>query len=496
MAEQVVDAVVVGSGFGGSMAAHVLVEAGWRVVLLERGDWVARGDHNWAPEGVGPLTEHHSPELGLFHCVGGPSVFYGGVSLRFREADFTPDAEIAGDSGAAWPFGYRELEPYYVEAERLLGIAGSTGGDPTDPPRSAPYPQESGELAPVSTRLEAAARGLGLSPFRLPLAIDRKRCLSCGTCDGYACAISAKNDLATTIIRPLLSRGLTLETRALATRLEVEGDRVTGVEWVHRDTGERRVHRARHVFVAAGAIMTPRLLLASGLQRLNPGGDVVGRYLMRHYNEILMGVFPGRPNPEGRFHKQLGIHDFYFGDAASGVRGKLGGLQQLTTPPVGLVRAQFPWRLGVLAAPWVEYLTGWLTIAEDQPRYQNRVRLEGIDHRHTDRDRAAGLALCRRARAILRRAGALFSVRHRVNTFSHAVGTVRMGTDPRTSALDGDSRFRGLQNLHVVDGSVMPSSAAVNPSLTIAALSLRAARRLVARTREASDIRSHAAVQG
>ena len=84
--------------------------------------------------------------------------------------------------------------------------------------------------------------------------------------------------------------------------------------------------------------------------------------------------------------------------------------------------------------------------------------------------------------------------RHRIGTFSHAVGTVRMGSDPRTSALDADCRFRGLENLYVVDGSVMPTSAGVNPSLTIAANALRAAHRLVARSPHDSESRHHVAL--
>ena len=515
---------MIGSGFGGSMAAHELVEAGWSVLLLERGGWVERGAHNWAEDAVGPLTAHYGtewayrvegearpPTVASFHCVGGASVFYGGVSLRFREADFEMVPEIAGDSGARWPFGYEELAPYYDEVERLLGVAGEAGSDPVEPPRTGPFPQRAGALAPVSRRLNAAARSLGLRPFRLPLAINyaaaggRSACVACGSCDGFACAVSAKNDLATVILRPLLRRGLRLEAETVATRLIAEGGRVTAVETVHRHSGERRTFRAPQVFLAAGALATPHLLLASGLERLNSGGDAVGRYLMRHYNEILFGLFPRRPNPDGGFHKQLGIHDYYFGDPAVPALGrKLGGLQQLTTPPAGLVRAELPRLIGPAAARYVGHLTGWLTIAEDQPQYANRIRLEPgrgdrlgmpaavVSHRHSARDYAAGAALAARARQILRRAGAWAFYRHRVATFSHGVGSVRMGDDPRRSPLDADCRFRGLANLYVVDGSVMPTSAAVNPSLTIATLALRAARRLVARERQSSGIRQRA----
>jgi choline dehydrogenase-like flavoprotein len=225
---------------------------------------------------------------------------------------------------------------------------------------------------------------------------------------------------------------------------------------------------------------------------------------MRHHNEIVFGIFPKPPNPGGGFHKQLAIHDFYFGHrSVRRPRGKLGGIQQLATPPVGLVRAQLPAPLGAALSPWVDHLTGLLVIAEDQPQYENRVtidastidryRLPGlaVNHHYSARDRAAGKALGGQARAILRRAGAWGFYRHRIGTFSHAVGTVRMGSDPRTTALDADCRFRGIDNLYVVDGSVMPTSAAVNPSLTIAATALRAAHRLVARSPIASESHHH-----
>ncbi|MFQ5677814.1 MAG: NAD(P)-binding protein, partial [bacterium] len=101
------DAIIIGSGFGGSMLAHELVNAGKNVLMLERGDWVARGEHNWEPNGSIDLTPHYSKEtpyrvlaggnanvMGAYNCVGGPSVFYGAVSMRLREADFEADSAI------------------------------------------------------------------------------------------------------------------------------------------------------------------------------------------------------------------------------------------------------------------------------------------------------------------------------------------------------------------------------------------------------------------
>jgi choline dehydrogenase-like flavoprotein len=106
-----------------------------------------------------------------------------------------------------------------------------------------------------------------------------------------------------------------------------------------------------------------------------------------------------------------------------------------------------------------------------------------IQFRHSARELAAGEFLIRTARRVLRKAGAIAWYRHKIHTFSHGVGTVRMGGDPATSVLDADGRFRGIENLTITDASVFPTSAAVNPSLTIAANALRMAGRLLARTR-------------
>lgn len=514
------DAVVIGSGFGGSMAAHALVRAGQTVLMLERGDWVSRGPHNWMPGEAGLLTSHYSMdapyrvldlagdrELGAFHCVGGPSVFYGGVSLRFRVEDFEHDPEIAAGSDARWPFAYRDLEPYYGEVERILGVAGETGGDPTEPPRSTPFPQAPAPLSPTSRLIADAARGLGLEPFRVPLAINytagaRNRCIACGTCDGYACAITAKNDLATTVIQPLLRHGLELRTNTVVTRLVTDGSRISAVEWVDRMTGRKGISLGRRIVLAAGALASPHLLLAARLQRLNPGGHTVGRFLMRHYTEAIFGVFRHQLDPADHFHKQLCIHDLYFGDPCRRhPRGKLGGIQQLATPGQALVRAHLPRVLGSACTPCLSRLNGLLIIAEDQPQYENRVALDPgatdrfgvprlvVSHRYTSRDLAAGRTLASKAKEILHRAGAWACYRHRIGTFSHAVGTVRMGVDPRTSALDLDCRFRGVENLYVVDGSGMPTSGGVNPSLTIAANALRAAQQML--TTGSQNRRSH-----
>jgi choline dehydrogenase-like flavoprotein len=276
-----------------------------------------------------------------------------------------------------------------------------------------------------------------------------------------------------------------LRPETIVVQLIEQKGRITAVRAVNARSGERFWFKADRVILAAGALATPHLLLTSGLHTRNPAGDMIGRFLMRHCNAMMYGFLPVQPNPRDEHYKQLAIHDFYFGDPRHPEFQKLGNIQQVMAPPVSLVRAMLPRAISGVVARFVSNLTGLLVIAEDQPRAENRVRLAAgkpdrfglppasIRHRHTRRDRAARRALLSRAREVLRAAGARFTLIWPVNTFSHAVGTVRMGSNPQTAPLDSDCRLRGVDNLWVTDGSVFPSSGGVNPSLTIAANALR-----------------------
>jgi choline dehydrogenase-like flavoprotein len=509
------DLIVIGSGFGGAMAAVPAVRAGKRVLMIDAGDWVARGPGNWSAEGFADRSPQFSFDsqfnvatsggpspLGTFLNVGGASVFYGGVAMRMREADFEPAPEIDTDSGARWPYRYADLEPYYAQAESLLEVAGTAGDDPTEPPRSSAFPRTPAAPAPISTRIAEAARTLGLRPFRLPLAINyvpvggRTSCPACGTCDGYPCAVHAKNDVATVLLPPLQRAGLELVVNTTAVRLEHHRGRVSRVVAIRPPAFDEVVFEGRAVVVAAGSLATPRLLLASGLASVNPAGDAIGRYLMRHCNAVVLGVFPSRPAPSREFHKQIAIHDYYFGHpSVSAPQGRLGCLQQWGTPAPWVTRGRLPLGIGTLIGPALSFTTGLIAIAEDRPQASNRVMLSAssgpgtssavapatVSHMYHPRDLAARAALVAAARRILRQAGALFSVRQDVHTFSHALGTVRMGVDPGTSPLDGWGAFRGLDNLYVTDGSALPRAGGVNPSLTIAANALRTGTHLLER---------------
>src|SRR4029079_9196704 len=148
-------------------------------------------------------------------------------------------------------------------------------------------------------------------------------------------------------------------------------------------------------------------------------------------------------------------------------------------------------------SPWfvpfgVPHTTGFIVIAEDRPHAENRVGLNGsrtgfgmpaatVTHHYDQRDLAARAALLGASERILKAAGAIYIFRDPIHTFSHAVGTVRLGRNPSTAPLDESGAFRGIDNLFVADGSVLPRSGGVTPSLTIAANALRTGERIVGR---------------
>ena len=488
------DAVIVGSGFGGACAGLVLAEAGMRVLLLERGRPVARDDGDWDPRQIllGDRYRSASPvsvrqyrarthqDTYPHEVVGGASVFYGGASLRLRPADLD-----------RWPIDYADLAPHYTRAEALLGVHGEAGGDPQEPPRDGPYPHPLPPLSAPARRIRDAGERLGYRPFALPMALNfsdasRPTCILCNTCDGYPCRIEAKNDLAVTVLRRAQAAGLEIRAGATAARVVLDGDRAAAVEAVDGRGGAPTRFAAHRVIVAGGALQTPALLLRSGLQS-RAGGAWIGRRLMRHCNAVVTGVFRVRTNPEQVFHKQLCFGDFY-----EDLRGRLGTatgtIQDIYTPAAQVIRRHAPPGLGRIAGWLAAYMQNLLCIAEDDPCRDNRVALGApggdglpvprVDHAYTPADRERLAYLVRRARRILRAAGAWTTRLYAIDTFSHGVGTVGMAADPGAGALRPDGRLWGSDNIWVTDGSAFTTSAGVNPSLTIAANALRVAAKI------------------
>lgn len=498
------DIVIIGSGMGGGTLAWALRDLGARILLIERGDFLPVERQNWSAEAVFVENRYKAKERwrdqrgrwfapGVHYFVGGNTKVFGAAFPRLREADF---GEIAHEGGVspAWPISYQDLAPFYDRAERLYQVHGEAGADPTDPPRSGPFPFPAMPADPYMADLAERFRTQGLHPAPLPVGLDFRpggACIRCQTCDAFPCMVHAKGDAEVRAVRPALASGnVDLWTQTYAERLltDPSGERVTGVT-VRRRGGERQVVEADIVVVSGGAVNSAALLLRSATSR-HPNGlgnrsGLVGRNYMVHNNSVLVAVDPLRQN-DTVFQKVISVNDFYGPGFDPAFPYPMGSLQPVGKLQRAMMRGAAPWAPGWSRALAAQRSVDWWVMSEDLPDPQNRITLDSqgdIVVHWSPNNLRAHAELMRQAKAMLRRAGylILLSKQMGIETNSHQCGTLRFGHDPQASVLDPLGRAHDLDNLYVVDGSFFPSSTAVNPALTIAAQALRAGDHLRAR---------------
>ncbi|MGD0721840.1 MAG: GMC family oxidoreductase [Roseiarcus sp.] len=488
-----IDVLVIGSGMGGATFAAGLAPSGARIHILERGERLVdrpetrdaraifqRGVFRPREEWFDAAGESFNP--GNYYYVGGNTKLYGAVLIRYRAQDFAP-IQYAEGVTPGWPFGYDEIEAWYGRAEALYQVRGSLGEDPTEPAHSGSYPHppvpDEPAIAAVRERLARA----GMHPFSLPLGVDIDRWLARAQTpwDAFPDTNTGKMDAETCGLEVALAHpNVTLETGARATRLETDpaGRRIEAV--VYESGGETRRAHPKLVALAAGAVNSALLLLASANGAMPNGlanrADQVGRHFMNHNSSAALAIDPFRRN-DSIYQKTIGLNDFYLDDGRGGP--PLGNVQLLGKISGAILKSQLrrapEFALDLLAGHAVDFYL----MSEDLPSRESRVWLDGsrvvLDWRRSNM--AAQNGLVARMREVLRAAGfpiVLVKPFDR-RTPSHQCGTIRMGNDPAKAAVDPYGRAFDHDNLFVIDASALPTSAGVNPSLTVAALALRAA---------------------
>lgn len=490
-----VDVAIVGSGMGGGVLARALGEQGIRTCVLERGTRLPREDDNWSPHRVFVDNIYKNAGTwvnaaggtfrpGVHYWVGGNTKVYGGSLVRFREEDFGERHFREGVS-PAWPFTYADLEPYYGEAERWFGVHGTVGQDATEPWRSSDYPFPALDQEPYMASLRDRLRQAGSRATTSAMAVDRRpggACLRCRTCDGFPCRVGAKGDAETRGIDPALRSGsVSLETSVEIRRLRTNpsGTRVVEALGVRGDEAVR-VH-ARTFVVAAGAANSARLLLMSASDQhpdgLGNSSGLLGRRYMAHNCTFMVAIDPRRRN-DTNFQKTISINDWYLTSDLGEPLGNIQMLGKLQGPMLKAARPHLPARLLDAAT---RYSVDLYLESEDLPDANNRVTLnrDNIPVIHWQPNNlSAHRGLITKARTLLRKAGYPLIVHETMGiaTNSHMCGTAVAGNNPSTSVLDGLCRSHDVENLFVVDSSFFPSSAAMNPALTIAAQAIRVAR--------------------
>jgi len=501
----VVDAVIVGTGAGGAPLAARLAAAGCSVVALEAGrgwspaehsaDELAAGDIYWLDERLsgGPEpTAFGGNNSGT--GVGGSTLHWGAFCPRPDPRDLR--LKTLTGQGADWPIEHAELVRYIEEVEAFLGVSGPTHY-PWDPGRRYPSPPP-----PRNAPADAMARGcqaLGIAHADAPAALvtrdrdqpdwgRRQACVNCGNCH-QGCRNGAKASTDTSYLPYAVARGLEIRSEARVVDVERDGaGRITAVVYV-RD-GERQRQACANLFLCAGAVETPRLMLHAGLG--NAGGQV-GRNFMAHVATQVWGRFDAEMRMNRGYPSSLITEDFVRPGDASYVGGYL--IQSLGVLPAtlagGLARGAGLWgrRLMTVLDDYA-HLAGIGINGECLPYDDNRLtladELDGfdvpkarVDFGYRDNERAIDGHATHTMTQIWEAAGAKDVFR--LNRSAHTIGTCRMGTNADESVVDPEGRSHEVPNLWICDNSVFPSSLAANPALTIMALALRTGDRFLAR---------------
>lgn len=528
--DRAADIVIVGSGVAGSLVATRLAAAKLKVLMLEAGPRVRRGDAlaqyraalikvpespypnaSYAPHPFSHLPDSYFLQSGpdtfgstYLRQVGGTTWHWLGTTLRFVPDDFRLRSRFG--VGIDWPISYDDLEPWYCDAERELGVAGDPAAD-LDARRSQPYPLPAIPMSYADQRVAAALKRIDY-PYTVqptPQARNsrahdgRPACCGSSSCIPI-CPVQAKYDAMVHVTRAERA-GVELLDQAIVSRVDVGADgRVTAVRFLRPDGSEERA-TARVFVIAAHGIETPRLLLQSRSERTPNGvanaSDQVGRNLMDHPTALSWAL---TAEPVWGYRGPLstaGIES----TRAGGWRGdhaafrlqidNRGWAWPMNAPDstVRMLLAQ-----GLRGEALDRALRdrssreiGLATMCEQLPDPANRI-VPDFDHRDAlglprpritfridDYTRRAFEHGARMHREIFAALGCT-GVQHGtdVKSAGHVIGTYRMGDDPRRSVVDAHQRSHDHANLFLLGSGVFPTSAASNPTLTIAALALRA----------------------
>ena len=509
------DVCVIGAGPAGALCAHRLAERGHDVVILEAGPrfsfedrpermerairpgvddrsvWGMGGERDaYVSTGPRPYPLNRTRVKG----VGGTSLHWQGMVMRLHEADF--ERRSRDGVAADWPIDYADLRPYYAAAEHAFGVAGAVD-NPFAPPREEPYPLPAFPPSYSDSLFAEACEELEITTHSVPNARNsapydgRSACVGYGTCKPV-CASGAKYD-ATVHVRKAEAAGARVIDRAPVQRLETDGKGQLARAVYATPNGEH-AQAARRFVLACGGVETPRLLLLSDSpdhpDGLANSSGLVGRYFTEHCFAGVGGRLDRATRQNHVGFNTTESHQFYDEEGVNAIKLEL--LNYAGPSPVEEALAGDEWGDALLDSLRDVYGTHIAVggLVEQLPRQENRVTLDRTrtdDHGNPVPDVRWSIgertgATIRRAneiqRSILAELGA--EIEWTVGPDDtgpafHHMGTTRMGTDPASSVVNPRLRAHDVENLHITSSSVFVTGGAMNPTLTIAALALKAA---------------------
>jgi choline dehydrogenase-like flavoprotein len=497
-----VDCVVIGLGAGGSPLLARLAQAGLKVVALEAGPWhdpttdfatdekaqsfLYWNDERLAAGGTPLAMGRNNSGTG----VGGSTLHYTAYTPRPLPDDLTLKTDFG--VGEDWPVTYDELAPYYEEVEQFIGVSGPTPY-PWGPARSKGYALPPLPLNSAAQLMMRGAEKVGIStspaanaalsaPFFQEGVGWRQACTNRGFCQA-GCSNGAKSSMDVTYIPLAVQAGADIRPDSFVTEIE-RNDKGLVSAVVYIRNGQTHRIACKHLFLCAGAVETPRLLL---LNELALTSGQVGRNLMAHTGIQVWGTFADEVRPTKGIPGGLISQDTHRPKDADFVGGYL--LQSIGVMPVTFAsqaaRGRKLW--GQAMRDYMQkfnHIAGINILGDCLPHADNYLELsDELDARQLPKPRIHFTAqeneqrmtahAEKTMRDIWEAAGAtdIWSF----DRYAHVIGTARMGLSGDDAVVDRNGRAFDVPNLYISDNSTFPSALSVNPALTIMALSLRTA---------------------
>ena len=511
MKNEIVDAVIIGTGAGGAPLLARLAAAGMRVVALEAGkhwnpakdfatDERAQDKLFWNDErlsaGNDPLPfGNNNSGTG----VGGSTLHYTAYTPRVQPDDLQLRTDFG--VGEDWPFGFDQIEPYYDQVEQFLGVSGPS---PYlwGPARKKNYALKPLPINGAGQLMERGCRALGINTSPAANAAlsagyyqegvgHRHACTNRGFCQA-GCTNGAKASMDVTYIPLAVHHGAEIRPECFVTQF-VRNAAGSISEVIYVRNGQEERQKCRYVFLCAGAIETPRLLLLNGIA--NSSGQV-GRNVMAHTALQIWGEFEEDVRPYKGIPGALISEDTHRPYQQSSLPADFAGgylLQSIGVMPVTYIsqmaRGRGLWGQDLKrAAAAYNHVAGINILGDCLPYDDNFLELSDekdirglpkprIYFSNGENETRMTAHADKIMRGIWEAAGAKNIWAFPRN--AHIIGTCRMGNDPDRAVVNADGQSYDVPNLYISDNSTFPSALSVNPALTIMALALRTADRFL-----------------
>jgi choline dehydrogenase-like flavoprotein len=511
--------ILVGSGVAGTTIAKrllehdrntsiLMLEAGpvieaknrrswWDYVTLpnERTPYNYTYDLDWEAKSIGKINFLSAGAR--VKAYGGSTMHWGAWALRFKPEDFHLYSNTG--EGGEWPITYDDLEEYYCQAEEYMSVCGDDGEKWSR--RSKPYPMPPFKWTAADGLMIKAFREVGIKPGKMPIARYRK-CMTTGTCKycPFGARFSAQYVLDELREDPR-HQNFIVRTNSPATRIVCNSrDRIEAIEYVDNQTGETIREHADTYIICSGAYETPKLLMNSTNRFWENGvgndHDLLGRFIISHSMLKVRGISP--TNKEKWFQE----YDFptlmsrTYDTEEQQKKGKIFLFKNRVLPNIDIASLMIG---GNTPAQIDEIVSGEIELElqafmEEKGKFENRLQivpgkdrfglpLTTVNFNRTDEEIKNTEDRLSIMRKVIDAMGLkIVYAKTEDPGAHHTTGTCKMGNTPDEGVTDSNLKVHDIKNLYLCSNGVFPTGSAVNPTLTLAALSMRLTDHLISQS--------------